>query len=310
MIIGIIGNGDVAESYVRAYSTLKDVDGVVFFGGSDDCGRTDHQDFSVESVTSRDAFLSRVDAVSVCTPVGNCLDTVLPGLDCGVPLLIDLPMFSSSVEAGNLLDHVSSGSVAGVGSVLRFNPVVPEIAALLDTPRYVSLQHQVPVGSAGGSVVRSLMIQDLDIIRSYCLRGEYTISAVGSADAMYVLIKNGTVPIYLSANRRSLQRVSTIYLEQDTFTVEGDFLKQEVCVGRAPAVCSEENGCSVEGVAVERIVPEKADPLSTQLKVFAECVRTRTQFPISLGDAVKTLELCEQIERAALAGVKQGNESG
>ena len=78
------------------------------------------------------------------------------------------------------------------------------------------------------------MIHDIDIIINVFFPNPCHIYSVGNADLCSVLMECGGVPVALSASRKASKKIRMIYIEEEDFTVEGDFMSQEVTIYRKP----------------------------------------------------------------------------
>ena len=77
------------------------------------------------------------------------------------------------------------------------------------------------------------MIHDIDIVANVFFKDLDT-SFMGNADLCSVQMNAGGVPVMLSASRKSSKKIRLIYIEDEEFTVEGDFMSQEVTIYRKP----------------------------------------------------------------------------
>ena len=94
-----------------------------------------------------------------------------------------------------------------------------------------------------------------------------------------------------------------IYIEEEDFTVEGDFMSQEVTIYRKPGHYQFENERYVQENIIEKVTVNKVEPLKVELATFITCAKNRTQFPITPEQAIRNLVVSEQIQAGFLPGV-------
>ncbi|MDO5845747.1 MAG: Gfo/Idh/MocA family oxidoreductase [Methanocorpusculum sp.] len=301
MKVGVIGTGVMGQNHARVYSDLKGIDGVVLYDVFAEAAQKTAEKLGVASVSSLDKLLDEVDAVSICVPTQFHKDTALQVLDSGVAALVEKPVCSTVTEGEYLLEHCPKNSVAGVGHIERFNPIIPEITKIVDKPHYIAIHRHNPASAriTGTPVVEDLMIHDIDIAFNHFVKGDYRLSACGTDDVMAVLVENAGIPMYLSASRQASKKLRSITVETADLTVEGDFMTQEVYVYRKPGVYHTENSRYVQENVVEKVMVPKVEPLKLELQTLIECAKSKKQFPITLEQGVANLRVCEKIHKSA-----------
>ena len=225
-------------------------------------------------------------------------------LDAGVPLLVEKPICATAEEARRLIEKIPEGLVAGVGHIERFNPIVPEIKKIVRDPLYVEMKRHNPASSrvSGSSVVEDLMIHDVDIMRNVLLPdGTYRLAGSGNSDVCSALFSFGGTTVYLSASRKSSKKIRMIYIEEEEFTIEGDFMAQEIYIHRKPGQYSVENERYVQENIIEKVLVNKQEPLKLELSTFLDCVAQRREFPVSPAQALLNMEICEDVTRCFAA---------
>ena len=148
----------------------------------------------------------------------------------------------------------------------------------------------------GSSIVEDLMIHDIDILRHVLFDDTYTLSAGGTSDVASALFRFGSTPAYLSASRKSSKKIRRIYIEEEDFTIEGDFMNQEIFTYYKPDKYHVENERYVQENIIEKVMVNKVEPLKVELQTFIECAKKGKPFPVSPGQAVADLRICEEIQ--------------
>lgn len=301
MKVGVIGTGVMGQNHARVYSELRGIDEVLLYDVFAESAQKTAAKLDLTVASSMDKLLDEVDAVSICVPTQFHKDTALQVLQSGVAALIEKPVCSNVADAEYLMDNIPKGAVVGVGHIERFNPIIPEIAKIITKPLYISIHRHNPASGRinGTPVVEDLMIHDIDVAFNHFIKGAYHLSACGTDDVMGVLINNGSLPIYLSASRKSSKKIRTITIEQEDFTVDGDYMTKEVYIYRKPGKYLKEDERYVQENVVEKVMVPQVEPLKLELQTFVNCAKEKTQFPITLEQATDNLRICEEIHKAA-----------
>jgi len=297
MDVGIIGIGTMGKNHVRVYSELKSVDSVAVFDVNAAAAKAIGGQHGAEVCSSVDDLLARSDAVSVCVPTPFHAVTVRQVFSAKKSVLIEKPIAATAKEATELMRSAPDGITIGVGHIERFNPVVSEIKKIVNKPLYVEMKRHNPASArvTGSTVIEDLMIHDIDILLT--LFGQPSgIHSAGNADVCSVLMKCGNIPVALSASRKSSKKIRMIYVEEEGFTIEGDFMTQEVTIYRKPGQYQFEAERYVQENIIEKVMVNKLEPLKRELATFIECVASRRPFPITPEQAINNLRVCEEIQ--------------
>ncbi|WP_292410856.1 MULTISPECIES: Gfo/Idh/MocA family protein [unclassified Methanoculleus] len=300
MDVGVIGIGMMGRNHARVYSELKAVDSLYLYDLDRKAAGDLAETFGATASPTAEALLGNVDAVSVCVPTPYHFSVAAQVLDAGVPLLIEKPICATAEESRRLLAEIPDGLVAGVGHIERFNPIVPEIKKIVQAPLYIEMKRHNPASSrvSGSSVVEDLMIHDIDIVRNVLLpAGAYRLSSSGNEDVCSALFSFEGTPVYLSASRKSSKKIRMIYIEEEEFTIEGDFMAQEIYIHRKPGQYAVENERYVQENIIEKVLVNKQEPLKLELSTFLSCVDRGREFPVSPAQALRNMEICEDVAR-------------
>ena len=297
MDVGVIGTGVMGRNHVRVYSELKAADSVWLYDQDTNVARDVAEQNNVNYAKSMEELLRSVDAVSLCVPTPYHCNTAKEVLDAGVDMLVEKPICLTAAEGAELLESIPDDCVVGVGHIERFNPIIPEIKRIVKNPLYVEINRHNPASArvTGSSVVEDLMIHDIDIVFNALFGSEYTVNACGSFDVCGALFDFGHAPVYLSASRKASKKIRLIRIEEEDFTIEGDFMSQEVYVYRKPEHYHQEAERYVQENITEKVMVGKVEPLRTELLTFIECARTGTPFPVTPEQGVENVRICEEI---------------
>lgn len=301
MDVGVIGVGTMGRNHVRVYSELKDIGNVYIYDVDRDVARRIREQYGEGIVVSdsMDSLLEKVDMVSICAPTKYHLEIAKKAIEEGISCLIEKPISLTSREGEKLLEDIRDDLVAGVGHIERFNPIVKEIKNLIRNPKYVEIRRHNPASSriTDADVVSDLMIHDIDLVWNYFMNGmNYELYSFWSSDFCNASARFGNCVVSLSASRIACKKTRAIYVEDEEFSIEGDFMNQEVYIYRKPQKYRESNSRYVQENIIEKVLVNKVEPLKEELKTFVRCVKEGKQFPVSAEQAVLNLRIVEEIK--------------
>jgi predicted dehydrogenase len=146
--------------------------------------------------------------------------------------------------------------------------------------------------------VEDLMIHDIDIVFNVLFPGkDYKIYSAGNRNVCEAMVVFENSVVALSASRMASKKFRTMYLEEEEFTAEGDFMAQDVYVYRKPGKYGFENERYTQENIIEKVLVNKVEPLKVEIKKFVDCVRKGEAFPVTPKEALNNLLICEQIGR-------------
>jgi len=298
MHVGVIGVGVMGRNHARIYSELKSVDSVSIFDLNKAGAQEVAANHGAHACNSLEEILSEVDAVSLCVPTPYHFNVAQTVAEHSIPLLIEKPICHTVAEGKKLVDLLPKNLICGVGHIERFNPVVNEIIRILDKPLYIEVKRHNPASARIGdsSVVEDLMIHDIDIVFNLMFKNQWSCHCAGNADLCTALFQFDNIPVYLSASRKSSKKIRMIYVEEEEFTIEGDLMAQEIFIHRKPKRYGVENLRYMQDNIIEKVLVNKVEPLKVELSTFINCVRENRPFPITPQEALKNLEICEEIK--------------
>ena len=245
-------------------------------------------------------LLDNVDAVSVVVPTQFHSKVVGEVFSKKKSVLIEKPICATSAEAKHLMKTAPEGITVGVGHIERFNPIVAEIKKIVKKPLYVEMKRHNPTSAriTGSAVVEDLMIHDIDILLNEFFPDPCDVHSVGNDDVMCVLMNCNAIPVVLSASRKASKKIRLFYVEDEDFTIEGDFMSQEVTIHRKPGQYQVEAQRYVQENIIEKVMVGKVEPLKRELETFIDCVKKQLPFPITPEQAIRNLEFCEKVRTA------------
>ncbi|HJX55415.1 MAG TPA: Gfo/Idh/MocA family oxidoreductase [Methanoregula sp.] len=297
MDIGVIGVGTMGRNHVRVYSELRGVNSLGIYDVNTQAAKDLGEKHGATVYGSIGELLDNCDAVSVVVPTQFHSSVVRQVFSKKKSVLIEKPICATSDDAKQLMKKAPEGITIGVGHIERFNPIVTEIKKIIDKPLYMELKRHNPASAriTGSSVVEDLMIHDIDILLNVFFPNPSDIHSVGNEDIMSVLMKCNGIPVSLSASRRASKKIRSFYVEDADFTIEGNFMTQEVNIYRKPGQYQIEAERYVQENIIEKVMLNKVEPLKRELETFVDCVNKNRPFPITPEQAIRNLEFCEKI---------------
>jgi len=281
MKIGVIGTGTMGKNHVRVYSELKEIEEVYAF----DVDRSkvkSLKDYGVIVCESIEELLHKVEAASICVPTKYHLEVAKSAIEKGVHSLIEKPITLTTKEGEELVHLLeNNGLIVGVGHIERFNPIVEEIKKIIKNPLYVEIKRHNP---ASARMYKSV-------------NEDYELYSAGNNDLCQALIKFGASVVSVSASRKASKKIRAIYIEEEKFTIEGDFMNQEIYVYRKPGRYGIEDERYTQENIIEKVLVNKVEPLKEELKSFIACVKKGEEFKITPVQALNNLRICEEIRR-------------
>jgi predicted dehydrogenase len=300
MDAGVIGVGSMGRNHARIYSELKAVHSLFLYDTNRKAAEEMARLHGATACGSIEDLLKRTDAVSLCVPTQYHFQIARQVIAAGVHALIEKPICSTAAEGRSLLDTIPEDLVVGVGHIERFNPIVPEIRKIIRKPLYMELKRHNPTSARvkSTSVVDDLMIHDIDIaLHAFFHSRPSSLVSAGNDDVCSALMRWGETPVYLSTSRKASKKIRMCYIEEEEFTIEGDFMTQEIYVHRKPGQYTFEDDRYVQENIIEKVMVNKLEPLKVELSTFLTCASQKRPFPVTPSEAVENLEICEEIRR-------------
>jgi predicted dehydrogenase len=298
--VGVIGVGMMGRNHARVYSELKAVDSLYLYDINEKAAGDLARGYGATACGNVRDLLRNVDAVSVCVPTPYHFGVAEMVVAESTPVLIEKPLCATTEESRRLIRNIPDDLTVGVGHIERFNPIVQEIQKIVEKPLYIEMKRHNPASSrvSGSSVVEDLMIHDIDIMRNVLMpESAYEVTSSGNEDVCSALFNFEKTPVYLSASRKSSKKIRMIYVEEEEFTIEGDFMAQEIFIHRKPGQYSIEKERYVQENIIEKVLVNKQEPLKLELSTFLQCAKTNSAFPVSPVQALQNLEICEEVAR-------------
>ncbi len=299
MKVGIIGTGTMGKNHARVYSELKGIEDVYVFDSNKN-NVTEMRKMGFIACDSMNELLDYVEAVSICVPTKYHLDVAKAAIEKNVHCLIEKPLAMSVDEGKELLDFLKNRDlIVGVGHIERFNPVINEIRKITVNPFFVEMRRHNPSSSrvTDSSVIEDLMVHDIDIVFNVLFNMKnYKNYSGGNHDVCKAMVAFDESIASISASKRACKKIRTIYIEDENFTIEGDFMTQEIYTYWKPEKYGIDREKYTQENIIEKVLVNKVEPLKVELRAFVDCVKNNTEFPVTPEQALNNLRICEQIK--------------
>ncbi len=299
MRVGVIGTGKMGKNHVRVYSELRGVDEIYVY----DVNKANAErmkEYGAVVVTDLNELLNKVEIASICASTQYHFELARKAIEKDVNILIEKPITVNAKEGRELINLLKGKDlVVGVGHIERFNPIVGEIKKIVSKPTYIEIKRHNPASKriTDTTVVEDLMIHDIDILFNVLMKNEkdFDIYSAGNGDLYKTLVVFKNTVASLSASRMASKKIRTIYIETEDFTLEGDFMSQEIYVYKKPEKYHIEDEKYMQENIIEKVLINKIEPLKVELKMFVDAVEKHKEFPVTPEQAVRNIELADFI---------------
>lgn len=278
MRVAVIGVGHLGRHHARILATTAGVELVAVADVNAARAAAIAAEHHTIAKTDWRELVTTVDAVTIAAPTESHVEIASGFLECGVHVLVEKPMTSTTADADRLVDLASAkGAILAVGHTERFNPAVAHVKPLVNEPKFIEVHRlgTFPERSLDIDVVFDLMIHDLDLVLDI-VGGDVTgIEAVGvpvltpRIDIANVRLRfdNGCIA-NLTASRISRDRVRKIRFFQRDAYLSIDYAAQEVEMFRL--VPKPGHMPAIEGGKIEIA---REEPLKRELEDFVGAIR-------------------------------------
>ena len=263
----------MGRNHARCYSLVDGCKLAAVYDADLDRAQVVADEFGGKAVDSLEALAEACDLASVAVPTISHLEVGGVLMNGGLHVLMEKPIASSVEEAKQLVELAEEHDrILQIGHIERFNPVMRELEAKLNHPKFIE-SHRLspfPNRSIDIGVVLDLMIHDLEIILHLVKSPVASIDAVGvpvlmkSEDIANARLRfeNGCVA-NVTASRISPERLRKIRVFQDDGYLSLDYQEQ------SGEIFWKEGGA----IQKARVEVERDEPLKLELAAFVESVR-------------------------------------
>ena len=305
---GVIGTGSMGNHHVRVYNELPEANLIGVYDVDDEQAAHVADEHGTAALGFEE-LLEQVDAVSIAVPTIHHYDIAKQCIERGVHILVEKPFVADQSEGEELLALAEENNVQiQVGHVERFNPAAVALQDIVPDIDIISVKAErlgPPLDrDIGDSVVKDLMIHDIDILLWLIDADVSSVSALDSDEAYTTAnfeFEDGTIGS-LTASRVTQRKVRTFTITAHSCRIDVDFIDQTVEIYRhSLPEYIEDNGdirYRHESI-VERPMVKNEEPLKSELSSFLDAVRSGETPEVSGWDGLRAVKYVNKIEELA-----------
>ncbi len=316
--VAVIGAGMMGKNHLRTYKTLNNFELVGVYDIFPEASKAAAEMFGIKAFSSLEEVAVSVDAVSVVTTSVTHAEVGEFFLNKGIHCLIEKPLAATEEECNRLITAAKNNNVTLlVGHIEQFNPAIEQLHKLLaDNSQICSLTTNRMSAASGRitdvDVAMDLMIHDAEVVLSLVKSPVTNVSASAvrnakspsGKDYITALLEfaNGATAT-MTASRITQSRVRTLSVTTNDNYIDLDYINQSIAVhsqGRmhnvAPDSLPENMRYGLKG-SVENLFIPTAQPLTSELNHFADCIWGKNTPRISGEQALEALKVIWKVQQ-------------
>lgn len=316
--VAVIGAGMMGKNHLRTYKTLNNFELVGVYDIFPEASKAAAEMFGIKAFSSLEEVAAAVDAVSVVTTSVTHAAVGEFFLNKGIHCLIEKPLAATKEECNRLITAAKNNNVTLlVGHIEQFNPAIEQLHKLLaDNSQICSLATNRMSAASGRitdvDVAMDLMIHDAEVVLSLVKSPVTNVSASAvrnakspsGKDYITALLEfaNGATAT-MTASRITQSRVRTLSVTTNDNYIDLDYINQSIAVhsqGRmhnvAPDSLPENMRYGLKG-SVENLFIPTAQPLTSELNHFADCIWGKTTPRITGEQALEALKVIWKVQQ-------------
>ena len=316
--VAVIGAGMMGKNHLRTYKTLNNFELVGVYDIFPEASKAAAEMFGIKAFSSLDEVATSVDAVSVVTTSVTHAEVGEFFLNKGIHCLIEKPLAATEEECNRLITAAQNNNVTLlVGHIEQFNPAIEQLHKLLaDNSQICSLTTNRMSAASGRitdvDVAMDLMIHDAEVVLSLVKSPVTNVSASAvrnakspsGKDYITALLEfaNGATAT-MTASRITQSRVRTLTVTTNDNYIDLDYINQSIAVhsqGRmhnvAPDSLPENMRYGLKG-SVENLFIPTAQPLTSELNHFADCIWGKATPRITGEQALEALKVIWKVQQ-------------
>ena len=318
--VAVIGAGHMGRHHVKKYADMPEARLVAVIDADLERARALAEPLGVKYAAELTPDLGDIAAVSVAVPTVRHLAVTKPLIERGIAVLVEKPLAPNVAEAEEIAALAKRyGTIVQVGHTERFNPAVRAVDRLGLRPKFVETHRISPFTfrSADIGVVFDMMIHDIDILLHLVREPIRRVDAVGvNVLSRHEDIANARVSFgggavaNLTASRLALKTERKLRVFCEHAYISLDYQKKigvAITLDKNLDVLKLAREHDVEDISqlagmdfgklvkVEPLTIENKDALQDELETFLDCVRNKTQPPVSAEAGVQAVHLATMI---------------
>jgi predicted dehydrogenase len=312
---GIIGCGHLGKLHIKNIleleKTMKEVNLTGIYDSDLKTSGNVASEFGVKAYSDLNRLLGDIDACFIVTPTITHYEIAKRTIIQNIHTFIEKPLTDNIEEAEELIKLKPEGLIVQVGHIERFNPAILALDKFSINPVFIETHRLSQFNPRGTdvSVIKDLMIHDIDIILNFVKSGIKDIQASGVgvltdnidiANAR-ISFENGCVA-NVTASRISLKKMRKMRIFQKNAYISIDFLNNVSEIFRLTED-SEENVFSLP-VSINgkeyKIMYDKPQVVSNNAmqieeKLFFKAITDKTSSYVTLQEGKLALVIANEI---------------
>ena len=182
--VGVIGTGHLGKLHTKMFKSIDNCELIGIYDSNPEQAKTVSTEFNVQSTSSVEDLLKKVDAVSIAATTTVHHELAKKCFEYGVHTFIEKPITVTIKEAEELVEISERKNLnLQVGHIERFNPALVSMEKYIDDPKFIQTDRLAQFNPRGTdvAVVLDLMIHDIDIILSLVKSDVVDVQANGVA---------------------------------------------------------------------------------------------------------------------------------
>jgi len=313
--VGVIGTGAMGQHHVRIYSEMIDVELVGISDVNEKQVTKLAKYYNTTAHTNyNDLLLEGLDAVNIVVPTIHHKNVVLDAINSKTNVLVEKPMADTTHNAKLILEAANKSNVTlMVGHIERFNPVI-QMAKKLINEGYIGeilSIHATRIGPnphriSDVGVILDLGIHDVDLIRYLTdqeivkINCEKHLMKNGLDDDAIILIWAGGILSSVNVSWRSAKKIRKMRINGENGVITLDYINQDLELFKETTTHA--NVSSFANLlldystgTIEKPIINKREPLKEELAHFIKCIKNGTEPLVTGYDALKTLNVIEEL---------------
>ena len=313
MKVGVVGVGYLGKIHLKC---LKETSFLMhgIFDIDEEKAKMVSESFNVKRFQSLEALIDDCDVINIVSDTSSHFEIAKQALIQDKHAFVEKPLTNSADEANQLSAILKERPhlKLQVGHIERYNPAFVTLKDFQLNPQFVEIHRLSPYDMRGTdvSVVMDLMIHDLDLllhvipskIREIQANGVQLFSNSPDICNARLTFENGCV-VNITASRISLKSMRKMRIFQADAYVNIDFLeKQSQIIRLSEHPEEEENTMAIETSLGTKYMSIKTNhkkdhnSIVMELQDFYNSIVYNTDVSIGIDDAVRVIELANQIE--------------
>ncbi len=317
MRIGLLGVGYLGKIHLKLIIETGCFSSIGIFDINDNELRKVSKEYNVKAFSSLEELINNSDIVDIVTPGNTHFEIAKECILRKKHVFIEKPVTQTVEQAQELKKLAEENNVfIQVGHVERFNPAFVSCKKYLLSPLFIEVHRLATYNPRGTdvSVTLDLMVHDLDLILNinpYPVKNIYAngieiVSPATDIANVRLEFENGSVA-NITTSRLSLKNMRKFRVFQKDAYISIDLLdkKSEIVhikntnenTPEDALVFSPGNGIPDKEIIIEKPQIFSLNAIKEEIISFVNSIKNKTIPVVSIGDAIRVLELAYQIEK-------------